>query len=249
MSQIPQLLNGNRLEHDAVSEKAWLRGRASRCQIFSDFVGGGSLPLASGTTGGFGLVTQDTSAGGTPTLAFLAEADGVFRLKFSNTDEAQNLTLYLGDGCCIPATANPTLEARVKITGTFSADDRLVVGFASARNATLDNIADHAWFRMEGANNNILIEGDDNGTTDTNDIDTGADWASGTYVTLKIDMSDLSAVKYFIDGQQVTTTINVGGMDSAALLQPFIEIQKDAGTVEHSIDIDWIDVRWDRGSN
>ena len=249
MSQIPELMGGRRLQHDAESEKAWLRGRATRCQIFSDFIGGGSLPLAGASTGGFGLVTQDTSSSGAPTMAFQAEADGVFRMKFSSDSEAQALTLYLGDGCCIPATANPTFEARVKITGTFSANDRLVIGLASARNATLDNIADHVWFRMEAANNNILIEGDDNGTTDTDDTDTGTDWASGTYVTLKIDMADLSAVKFYIDGVLVTTTINVGGMDSAALLQPFIEIQKDTDAEVHSIDIDWIDVRWDRGTN
>ena len=248
MSMIPQLMNGNRLDHDAVSDKAWLRSLANRQQIFSDFIGGGSLPLAGATTGGMGFVTQDTSSSGAPTLQFQAAADGVFTMAFSSTNEAQSLTLYFGDACCIPATKNPVFIARVKITGTLSADDRVVIGLASVRNATLDNIADHVWFRMEAANNNILVEGDDDGTTDNDDNDTGTDWTSGTYHTYKIDMADLSDVKFYVDGtlQTLPETMDVSGMDAAALLQPYIEMQKDAGTVTHRVDIDYIDVRWDR---
>tara|TARA_R100000005_G_C4969273_1_gene182843 strand:+ start:70 stop:819 length:750 start_codon:yes stop_codon:yes gene_type:complete len=248
MSQIPELMGGRRLSHDAVSDKGfYTTGVGGKVQIFSDFIGNGALPLAGATGSGASLfVNHDTSSSGAPTFDHLALADGVYRMKFSNTDEDQELALYLGDDCCIPPTKNPIFEARCKITGTLSADDRIVIGLASARNATLDNIVDHVWFRIEGSVN-ILAEGDD-GTTDNDDNDTGVDFTSGTFHTFKIDMSDLADVKYFVDGSQcvLPEKIDVSQMAAGDLLQPYIEIQKDAGTVEHSIDVDYISVLWDR---
>ena len=103
---------------------------------------------------------------------------------------------------------------------------------------------------MEGANNNILIEGDD-GTTDNDDNDTTVDWVSGTMMVLKIDMSDLTNMLFFIDGELVKLAsgekIDVSDMAGSDLLQPFIEIQKDAGTVQHQVDVDYISVLWGRG--
>tara|TARA_R100001163_G_C5066314_1_gene204706 strand:- start:35 stop:787 length:753 start_codon:yes stop_codon:yes gene_type:complete len=249
MSKIPELMGGRRLTHDAVSDKGWYTtGVGDKVQIFSDFVGNGPLPVAdAANAGASAFVNHDTSSSGSPTLTHQATADGVYRMAFASTDEAEYLATYLGDDCCIPPTKNPIFEARIKITGTFSADDRVVIGLASARNNTLDNIADHVWFRMEGANNNILVEGDD-GTTDNDDNDTSVDWTSGTFHKLKIDCSDLSDVKFYVDGTQcvLPEKIDVDQMAAGDVLQPYIEMQKDAGTVTHSVDIDYISVLWDR---
>jgi hypothetical protein len=248
MSSLPELTGGRRLEHDAVSDKGWYtRGVGGKVQIFSDFLGSFTLPLD--TAGGYGFVNHDTSSGGAPTFAHLSEADGVYRMAFASTSEAEYLATYLGDEVCIPPTKNAIFEARIKITGTFSADDRVVIGLASARNNSLDAIADHVWFRMEGANNNILVEGDD-GATDNNDNDTGVDWVSGTYAVYKIDMSDLTDVRFFVDGNRcaIPEKIDVSAMVAGDLLQPYIEMQKDSGTVTHSVDTDYISVLWDRTS-
>ena len=252
MSSIPALQDGLRLQHDAVSDYGWYTtGVGGKVQIFSDFIGSGALPLDSaGSDASPGFVNHDTSSAGAPTFSHQSMANGVYRMKFSNTDEAQALGLYLGDECCIPPTAKAVFETRLAITGTFSADDRICIGLASARNATLDSVADHVWFRMEGANNNILIEGDD-GTNDNDDNDTTVDWTSGVMMVLKIDMSDLTNVLFFIDDELVKLSggekIDVSNMAGSDLLQPFIEIQKDAGTVEHQVDVDYISVLWGRG--
>jgi len=247
MSQLPELMGGRSLTHDAISTGWYTKGVGDKVQIFSDFFGGGALPLA--TAGGEGFVNHDTSSSGAPTFAFQGTADGIYRMQFASTSEAEHLATYLGDAVCIPPTAKAVFECRIAITGTLSADDRVVFGLASARNATLDNIVDHVWFRMEAANNNILIEGDD-GTNDNDDNDTGVDWVSGTYVKLKIDMSDTSDVKFYIDGQVVDLTshekIDVSNAVAGDLLQPYIEMQKDSGTVTHIVDIDYISVLWDR---
>jgi len=252
MSQIPELMGGRRLSHDVLSDKGfYTTGVGGKVQIFSDFFGNGALPLAASTGSGASLfVNQDTSSSGAPTFDHLALADGVYRMKFSSDTNAEKLTLYLGDDCCIPPTKNPIFEARVKITGTMSADDRIVIGLASARNATLDSIDDHVWFKIDGGvdASNILVEGDDNGTTDNNDNDTGKDFTSGTFHTFKIDMSDLSDVKFYVDGDgcALPEKMDVSGMAAGDLLQPYIEMQKDGGAVEHSVDVDYISVLWDR---
>jgi hypothetical protein len=189
--------------------------------------------------------TQDTSAAGSPTLDFVDDADnGEFTLAQDNTDEAQNLTLYWGDSLHIDATAQPYFEARIKIDEdtALSADDRLVVGLASARNATLDSVAGHLWFRVEGANHNILWESDD-GTTDDDDNDTGVDFVDDTYLVLQIDASNRAAVKYYVDGVLVGTA---DASDLTGNLQPFIELQKDAGTVTHAVVVDYVHVAWMR---
>ncbi len=195
--------------------------------------------------------TQTTAAAGSPVLAYVANAvGGEFELTHDSQSEAQNLTLFLGDDLYIDPTKEPVFECRLKLdhdgaTTHFTADQRLVFGLAAARNATLDSNATHCWFRIEGANNNVLIEGDD-GTDDTDDVDTGIDYTDSTFHTYVIDMTDLHAVRFMVDGVQATTTIDVAGLSGSDGLQPYIEIQRDAGVEEDSCVIDYVKVRMTR---
>lgn len=179
---------------------------------------------------------QDTGGGGGDYVADVAT--GAYNLLLESTDEIQTLTLYHGDHRTIDPTKQPYVEARVTITGTLSADDRIVVGIASDRDATLSDIVRHAWFRMEAANFNITIESDD-GTTDDAALDTTIDWVSGTAMTLAIDMSDLSAIDFYVDGVLAGTT---SAPLMSGTMQLYIEIQKDAGVVTHSILTDFFEV-------
>ncbi len=206
-------------------------------ELFEDF----NAP--AGTTLPAWLDTQDTSTSGTPTIDYVANAaGGVFTLTFASTDEVETLTLYGGDH--LPVTVQPGLifECRIKLdAGTFpwSADQRLVCGLASARNATLDSVATHAWFRLEGNSANILWETDD-GTTDDNDNDTGVDLADDTYVLLRIDVVALDDVRFYVDGLHCGT----GDLTDASGdgVQVFIEAQKDAGTETDAVSVDYVRV-------
>ena len=194
--------------------------------LFEDFLGSAGADLPSP------WAVHDTSAAGSPTTDYVsAGAGGLFRLANDAQSEAQNLALYM--------------EARIRLNtagAAFTADQRLVVGLAAARNATLDSNASHVWFRIEGANLNILIEGDD-GVTDTNDTDTGIDYVDNEFLVLGIDMTTLSAVKFYVDGVEVATTIDVSALLSDDGLQPYIEMQRDAGTEVETLDIDYVFVR------
>lgn len=215
-----------------------------RVRIFEDF-----LPPASATIGA-PWATHDTSAAGSPTIDYVDDtANGVFTLTHDGTAEQQNLALYFGDQLVIDPTKNPVFETRLKINfagATFSADQRIVIGLAAARNATLNSNTHHAWFRIEGANLNILCEADD-GTTDTDDQDTGIDIVDDTYTTFRIDMSDLSNIKFYVNGvEQSGANVSASAMAAANLLQPYIEIQRDAGAEAEAVTIDYVMVEWDR---
>ncbi len=208
---------------------------------------------ASGTTLPAWLATQDTSAAGTPTLDYVDDvADGEYQLLQDNTDEAQNLTLYSGDQLTIDPSSNVTFEARWKIdmdTAPWSADQRFVIGLAAARNATLDSVTHHAWFRIEGASLNILWETDDS-TTDDDDNDTGIDLTDDGYVAVRIELREGQAI-FSILQAEVWQVVGAGDMSAATatdLLQVFCEMQKDGGTETEDARIDYIYLHAGRGA-
>ena len=225
-----------------------LRGSAlnqDKCVLFEDFLNDSADTIAA--------PWATTIVGAGPPVADFVDdqANGEFRLLHESTSEAQNAALHLGDDVYINPTKGPVFECRLKIdhsaaTTTFTADQRLVFGLCNARNATLDSNTRHAWFRVEGANNNVLCEGDD-GTTDTDDLDTGFDYSDSTYHVYVIDMSDTSAVRFMVDGVPSTGgPVDVSAMAATDLLQPFFEIQRDAGTEVDAVFIDYVRVEWDR---
>lgn len=218
---------------------------AAGCQISDDFFAdaGATLPKPWGT--------QDTSAAGSPTLDYSADAaGGAYILKLATTNEAEAITLYFADQLVIDSTKKPYFAARIKIEadvtgagGALGASDAIAIGLASARQTQLDDAAKNVWFRLEGANNNVLVESDD-ATTDDDDNDTGSDWTDGSWHTYEIDMTDLSKIRFYFDGEPVAT------LAAAAMtgnLQPFIEVRKAAAAnFDHRATIDWITVAWNR---
>ncbi len=172
---------------------------------------------------------------------------GLYSLATAAVSEAQDAQLTFGNQLVIDPTKAPIFEARVRVNipgATISADERWVVGLCSDHTNSedsLDNTVSNVWFRGEGANLNILIEGDD-GTTDTDDVDSTVDYADNVFVVFKIDMTTLSAVKMYIDGVQVATTLNLAALTSSNVLQPIFCYQRDAGTEINLLQVDWFRV-------
>ena len=208
--------------------------------LFTDFAqqSGGTLPAW--------LTFRDVSAAGAPTKNYDDDAaGGTYTFAHDNTDEVQSVGLDSADGLTILSTGGPILQCRVKLNfaaAALSADQRFVCGLGSAWNATLDSIATHAWFRIEGASLNLLCEGDD-GTTDTNDQDTTIDIVDDTFITLRIDMTDLSAVQFLVDEEAGDGFVLRGTVSmplATGNLQPFIIQQKDAGTETDAVTVDYL---------
>jgi len=174
-------------------------------------------------------------------------AGGLYSLATAAVSEAQDAQLTWGNQLMVDPTKKPVFEARVRINipgATITADERWVVGLCSDHTNSedaLDAVVSNVWFRGEGANLNIFIEGDD-GTHDVDDSDTTIDYVDNTYLLFKIDMSNLAAVKMYINGVQVATTLNLSALTGATLLQPILCYQRDAGTEINLLQVDWVRV-------
>jgi len=213
-----------------------------RVTIFEDF------NLKAGATLSLPWVEVDVSSAGTPTSDFSGDWPGEWEVTQAATNENE-ITGIAWDGCVsLDPAQNLVFEARVKLTatgGAMASTERMVVGLASAHNNDLDAITNSVWFRVgDAASMDVKIESDD-GTTDTNDQATDFSYTNDTYHTYKIDMSDLSNVRFVFDGQDCGS-VDVSAMTSSNGLQPFIEIQKDGDAEEDSIEVDYIKVSWDR---
>ena len=103
-------------------------------------------------------------------------------------------------------------------------------------------VATNHWKRI----NNILVETDD-GVTDNDDNDTGSDWVSETFYKFKIDLSNKSDVKFYVDDVDVTPeTMSLASITSSNLLQPIVEVQIASSAEIGEVHIDYINCLWDR---
>jgi hypothetical protein len=180
-----------------------------------------------------------TNAAGTHVTAGFG---GEYTLTHSGDSEAQMMKVDFDDHLPIDIQRPCFFETRLKINfagAAFSADQRFVAGFAAAYNATLDSTVTNCWFRIEGASLNILIESDD-GTTDTDDVDSGVDIVDNTYIVLRIEVVNEIPI-FYVNGATVTQTgATLAALAAATGVQPIVCIQRDAGTEAEVVTIDYI---------
>lgn len=259
MSQIAQLMNGVRLQHDIVSDYQFVSNSVGNyVTLFSDFIQdvGETAVLPW-------VVTEAGSTGASG--AFIDAPDGVMQLVHDGTGEAQAMLLSLGGTNAVSPTKSPVFEARVKLTlatdSTFDTSSvyEVIVGMCTAGTAVsvsagvFDGTADNVAFRLGGgatAANNIYCESDD-ASTDNAPADSGIDFTSGTYHTYKIDMTDLTKVLFFVDGVNANAgkTYDLSNMAATDYLEPFLLFARtNAGGTEraHLMDIDYVNVTWKR---
>ena len=255
MSIIPELTGGRRLIHDAITEGAWISrgGPGNYVEIFEDFFG---VAGAGFVTAPF-VASEDGTTGASG--AMIASARGEYRLLHSTLSETQAVGITMNGLSAVSPTKSTIFEARVKVNlsvdSTFDTASgyEVIVGLATAGSAVsktaaaFDGFADSIAFRLGGgatAANHIYVEGDD-GTTDIAPTDTGIDFVSGTFVKLRIDMTSLSSVRFFIDGKRVLagTTFDFSAMAETDYLEPYILFARTSasGTERaHSLDVDYV---------
>jgi hypothetical protein len=209
--------------------------RNETTEFHEDFIGdaGDTIPA--------GLKATKTGASTNNTVDYVSGADGQFALTHSADSEAQTMRVDNGDSLWVNLSKTPIVAIRAKINfagATFSADQRAVFGIGSAYNATLNDVATNAWFRVEGADLSIFIESDD-GVTDDDDNDSGIDIVDDTFTLFEIDFTDLSAVTFFVDGVGAGE-LDMSGLSADTVVQPLVAIQRDAGAEQEVLTIDYI---------
>lgn len=228
------------------------RARSLYAEIFEDFLGPKVIPDQGSPGDQSLLVTKDTSAAGAPVKLIKADAvDGQFEFKFAANDEEEILTLYSNDELNIDIDKDAKIIWRLKVaSATLNANDILVFGAAGAQNDTEDTIAQHAWFRIEGANLDVLLESDD-GTNDNNDKDPGVTLTTDTMYEFMIDFADTSDVKFYyrstLGGSWTEMTDGATTFDMSNYtgnLQLFLQLHKSGGTQQTDVLVDYVQARW-----
>ena len=154
---------------------------------------------------------------------------GILELIVDADDNAEIAAVHFGDNESLYIEKGLIFEARVAwsvlpTTGTEEVES--VIGVAGVHNADLDAIDCNAWFRLESPANTVLLWETDDNVTNDDDNDAGTTIVAGTYYVLRIDFTNIAAVKFYVDGTLVGTG-NMSGLTGAVgQVQPYLNISK-----------------------
>jgi hypothetical protein len=210
-------------------------------QEFCDDFNGTVATLPASADPATPWLVDDTSAAGTPVYT---RGTSVATLTMAATNEAENIALHFGDALDFDIDDIIRVEMRVKLgAATFTSGSELVFGVGSARNDTSDSVTANAWFKMVGASSTTAVYAEsDDGTTDKDDIATGATLGT-SFKRFVIDFAGGKRdVKFYIDGARVaaSTTFDMSGYTAG--LQPIVQLQKAANTNVDSVIVDYVKV-------
>jgi hypothetical protein len=138
-------------------------------------------------------------------------------------------------------------EARIKLSVLPTGSVVAVIGLCGDHNAAVNTVAESIWFRADGSGA-LTVETDDT-VNETSLVATGITLTTGVWAILRIDCTDISDVKFYINGERVaaSTTFNMSQVATLAL-QPVARIGKQgAATTVGTLLVDYIRV-WQKRS-
>ena len=198
-----------------------------------DFIGAGAqvIPAAGSAESGVDWVKKLVQTVGTPTVAAVANAaGGKIACALDATSEKQDAVLYFGDKKAFSTLNGLVAEFVVDLTVLPSASGvQAVWGLASDWIDGPDNNTCYLQFGAT-ANGALLIRSFDGVTTKS--VASGVVVTAGVEHVYRIDATDTSDVKFFIDGAQVSTTglVNFAATGTLAVLQPYCAVYKTVST-------------------
>lgn len=197
-----------------------------------DFVGAGRLvvPAAGSAESGMDWVKKIVGSA-PPTVAGVASAvGGQVAATLTSASEKQDAVLYWGDQKALDITKGLVYESRVRLSVLPSTSGvQAVAGVCSDWIDGPDNNACYAQFQANGSG--LLYYRAYDGATTTS-VSTGVTVTTADWVTLRIDASDITDLKFFVNGNQVSANgaVNFAATGTLAVLQPYHGMYKASGT-------------------
>jgi len=218
--------------------------------IDEDFVGpshaaAGGIPTAA--TVGYPWIQKTVKTGGTPTVAALANAGGgIVRCALDATSEKQEATLYAADVLNWDMTKSAIFEARISNHVVPSAAAvEMVFGLHSAWIDGPDNASFYADFQQlaSGAVNFRTKDG-----VQTLSNASGVVMAVDAFHIFRIDATDPTNIRFFIDGAEVSTSkqMSFAATGANAILQPYFSVYKASGVGVGTFDLDMVQIGMNR---
>lgn len=211
-------------------------------QFYDDFLGAGDLAIpAAGSPTGSDPWCKKIVGAAPPTVAGVANGGGgQVACTLTSTSEKQDAVLYWNDQKGLDITKQLVFESRFQLSVLPSAAGvQAVLGIASSWIDGPDNNTCYAEIGAT-ANGNLLIRSFD-GTTQLS-VATSITVLTTEWHIVRIDATDITDVKMFIDGVQVTTAgqINFAATGSLAVLQPYAAVYKPSGTGVATLTVDYV---------
>lgn len=213
----------------------------SPLQYRDDFLGIGSLviPAAGSAENGVDWVKKIVGAA-PPTVAGVASAiGGQVACTLTATSEKQDAAIYWGDQLGLDVTKGLVFETRIRLSVLPSAAGvQAVAGLASS---WIDGPDNNTCYLQVGATASgaLLVRSYDGATQIS--AAAGVTLLATDWATVRIDATDVTDVKIFINGSQVTTTgqINFAATGTLAVLQPYFGMYKPSGTGVGTLLVDY----------
>ena len=124
----------------------------------------------------------------------------------------------------------------------------MCVGLQGDHNATADTVAESIWFRLDGATGGLITVENDDTSNETSKVTTGVTLLNTDWAILRIDCTDITSIKFYINGNLVASGTTFTMAQVAALtLQPILRLNKASGTSVGTMLVDYVKV-WQRRS-
>jgi hypothetical protein len=164
-------------------------------------------------------------------------------------DETEDAGIYC-DTLSFNIDKGPIFEARIDVAVLpTDAQVEIHIGFqgeahvADDQIASGDNIDYHIFFAIIGATDDYVIYTDDHSVGGHNTaVATGVSAVPGTYNILRIDCTDASDVKFYIDGVGVATGTTFNLSNGTMTLMPNIMVTKASGAGLCDVKVDYVRV-------
>lgn len=235
-------------EYDAATAETITRYTA--VILDEDFVGpshaaAGGIPTAA--TVGYPWIQKTVKTGGSPTVAAVANAGGgIIRCALDATSEKQEATLYAADVLNWDMTKTLIWEARLSNHVVPSAAAvEMAFGVHSVWIDGPDNASFYADFQQlaSGAVNFRTKDG-----VQTLSNPSPVVMVVDTFHNFRIDATDPTNVRFFIDGAEVSTKgqMSFAAVGANAILQPYFTVYKASGVGVGTLDLDMIQMGMNR---
>lgn len=209
-----------------------------------DFVGAGSavVPAAGSAESGVDWVKKIVGAA-PPTVAGVANAiGGQISIALTSASEKQDALLYWGDNKALDVTKGLVFETAIRLSVLPSVTGvQAVAGIGSNWIDGPDNNTCYVQMAANGSGA-LLLRSFDGATAVA--ASAGVTLTTSDVAIVRIDCTDITDVKIFINGNQVTTNgqINFAATGTLAVLQPYLGMYKASGTGVGTMLVDYVKV-------
>ena len=209
--------------------------------FYDDFAGADiAIPAAASPESGCKWVKKITGAA-PPTVVGLADAaGGVMSLNLTADSQKQEAGLYMNDQRNFDVSKGLIFEtklAAVLPTDVAEAQWGLAGDYAEGG----DNITYSLWFDIDGSGA-VNCAKDDNATDQL--VSSGLTILADVFHIYRIDCTDVTDIKFFIDGVEycATTAFPYTATGANAILQPYFYIYKASGEGVGALYVDYVKI-------